>query len=58
MKNAKRNPHFSRGPDFPDAPHLILDEDEPPCVEYVLMREQDNLPALQEYMLEMHIAYR
>jgi hypothetical protein len=54
MKNAKRGTHFTLEPDFPDAPHFILDEDEPSCAEYVLMREQGNLPALQEYMLEMH----
>jgi hypothetical protein len=60
MKHAKQGPHFTREPDFPDKPHYILDEDEPQCAEYVLMREQGNLPALQEYMREMHahIAYR
>ena len=60
MKNAKQGRHFTEERDFPDAPHFIFDEDEPPCAEYVLMREEDNLPALQEYMREMHghIAHR
>ena len=60
MKNAKQGPHFTKERDIPDAPHFIFDEDEPPCAEYVLMREEDNLPALQEYMREMqgHIAHR
>lgn len=59
MRIAKQRPHFTREPDFPDALHFILDEDEPPCTESVLMREQGNLPALQEYILEVqaHIAY-
>jgi hypothetical protein len=59
MKRTKQRLDFTREPDFPDAPHFILDEDEPPCTEYVLMREQGNLPALQEYMTEVqaHIAY-
>ncbi|MGQ0750341.1 MAG: hypothetical protein ACT4PS_07395 [Betaproteobacteria bacterium] len=53
MKNAKHSSDFAQKLDMPDAPHFIVDEDEPPCAEYVLMREQDNMPALQEYMLEM-----
>lgn len=60
MKNANHGYDFTQEFDMPDTPHFIVDEEEPTCAEYVLMREQDNLPALQEYMLEMqgHIAYR
>jgi hypothetical protein len=60
MKNVKQGFYFTGERDFPDAPHFILDEDEPTCAEYVLMREQGNLPALQEYMREMnaHVAHR
>jgi|InoplaM3SAM_1038581.scaffolds.fasta_scaffold88242_1 hypothetical protein len=53
MKNARYSPDFTHELETPDAPHFIVDEDEPQCAEYVLMREQRNMPALQEYMLEM-----
>jgi hypothetical protein len=60
MKKAKHGYDFTQEFAMPDRSHFIVDEEEPTCAEYLLMREQDNMPALQEYMLEMqaHIAYR
>jgi hypothetical protein len=54
MKNGRRRPDRTDELEAPDMPHFIVDEDEPACLEYVLMREQDNMPALREYMLELH----
>ena len=45
-----------------ETPHFIVDQEDPPCAEYVLMSEQRSMPALQEYLHELHahgaFAYR